>query len=92
MNIAVHNTIIIVILPPKITEGINPINDAANPLSKAPISFDDPINTPFTAETLPRISSGVNSCAILPLITMLTLSNEPLAANSNNDNIDDLEL
>ena len=31
MNIAVHNTMIIVILPPKITEGINPINDAANP-------------------------------------------------------------
>ena len=44
MNNAVHNTMIIVILPPKITEGINPIKDAANPLSNAPISFDDPIS------------------------------------------------
>lgn len=48
-------TITSVILPPKITDGTVPNNLAAVPDSKAPISFDEPINIEFTADTRPRI-------------------------------------
>ena len=45
---------------PKTTEGIKPRSFAATPLSKEPSSLEEPINTLLTADTLPRISSGVN--------------------------------
>jgi hypothetical protein len=57
----VMDTTKIVIHPPKITEGIDPINLALTPDSKAPNSFDEPINMLLTEATLPRISSGVNA-------------------------------
>ena len=57
----VSATISNVIEPPAMTDGISPRNLAAKPLSKAPISLEAPMNIPFTAETLPRISSGVRS-------------------------------
>lgn len=57
VNAAMSN----VIDPPAITDGTSPSNLAARPLSKAPISLDAPMNMPFTAETLPRISSGVSN-------------------------------
>lgn len=44
-----------VIHPPKTTAGTVRISFAVKPDSKAPISFDDPINMLFTAETRPRI-------------------------------------
>ena len=52
-------TTINVMLPPNITEGIKPISFAATPDSNEPSSFDEPMNIPFTADTRPRISSGV---------------------------------
>jgi hypothetical protein len=48
-----------VMLPPKITDGINPINFAATPDSNDPNSFDDPRKILFTEATRPRISLGV---------------------------------
>ena len=73
----VRETMAIVIQPPKITEGTVPKSLAAVPDSKAPISFDEPINIEFTAETRPRIWSGVKSCIIVPRIITLMLSNAP---------------
>ena len=58
---ATKPTIPIVMQPPKITEGIRPRSFAATPDSNAPISFEEPMNIPLTAATLPRISSGVES-------------------------------
>lgn len=70
-----------VIKPPNITDGTTPISLAASPDSNAPISFEEPMNMLFTAETLPFIFSGVLSCMIVCLITTLTLSNIPLRAS-----------
>ena len=63
--LAVAPTIIMVIIPPKTTEGFNPITLAATPDSNPPISFEEPINMLLTAETLPRMSSGVESCKMV---------------------------
>ena len=72
-----------VMLPPKITEGIKPINFAATPDSNDPNSLDEPINIPLTADTLPRISSGVYNWIIVLLIITLTLSTIPLNIKKN---------
>ena len=45
--------------PPTITAGTAPIAAAATPDSKAPSSFEPPMNTRSTAPTRPRISGGV---------------------------------
>jgi len=74
-----------VTLPPNITEGIVPSSDAAVPDSNAPISFEDPINIEFTADTRPRIFSGVNNCMIVPRIITLMLSNAPSVKRKIND-------
>src|SRR5205823_9104944 len=47
-------TVTSVMIPPKMTEGAVPINLAATPDSKAPISLEEPMKIPFTAETRPR--------------------------------------
>ncbi len=77
-RIDVMDTTNIVIHPPKITEGIVPINLALTPDSNAPNSFDEPINILLTAATLPLISSGVKACMMVERTTTLTLSKIPL--------------
>ena len=47
--------------PPTTTAGTVPNTRAATPLSNAPSSFDDPMNTEFTADTRPSMSGGVSS-------------------------------
>ena len=42
-------------------DGFKPNILAVAPDSKAPISLDEPMKIPLTAETLPRISSGVDN-------------------------------
>ena len=64
-------------LPPKMTEGIVPISLAVAPDSNAPISLEELIKIPFTADTLPRISSGVSICKMVERIITLTLSKAP---------------
>ena len=59
-------------------EGFSPNALAVAPDSNAPISFDEPIKIPFTAETLPRILSGVANCKTVCRMTTLTLSKAPV--------------
>lgn len=66
-----------VIPPPNSTEGTTPISRAETPDSNAPSSLDEPINIELTAETRPRIPSGVKSCKMLVRIITLTLSKAP---------------
>ena len=74
-----------VMLPPKITDGTVPNSLAAVPDSNAPISFDEPINIEFTADTLPRIWSGVKSWMIVPRIITLMLSKAPSVKRKTRD-------
>lgn len=67
-----------VMVPPKITDGIVPINEAATPLSNCPNSLLLFIKTELTEDTLPRILSGTNSWKIVPRMITLTPSNRPL--------------
>ena len=78
-------TMIRVMLPPKITDGTVPNIFAAVPDSKAPISLEDPINIELTAETLPRIWSGVSNCMMVPRIITLTLSKAPSVNKNSSD-------
>ena len=71
--------------PPKTTEGTVPMSLAAKPDSKAPISLEDPMNTPLTDETRPLMESGVKACMMLARITTLTLSAAPMAPRSTRD-------
>ena len=74
-----------VMLPPNITDGTVPKSLAAVPDSNAPISFDEPINIEFTADTRPRILSGVNNCIMVLRIITLMLSKAPSVKRKNND-------
>src|SRR4030095_1856668 len=76
----------IVPMPPATTEITGPNSAAVNPDSSAPNSFDVPIKILFTAETRPRISSGVTSCTIEPRMITLTLSKAPMKNSKPSDN------
>src|SRR5207302_3014828 len=73
-------------IPPATTEMTGPNNAAVNPDSSAPNSFEVPMKMLFTAETRPRISSGVTNCTIEPRTITLTLSSAPATNNIDNDN------
>src|SRR5260370_38334455 len=48
--------------------------------------FDVPMKILFTADTRPRISSGVTNCTIEPRMMTLTLSNAPMRRSTPSDN------
>ena len=73
-------------MPPLTTENTGPYNSATPPDSRPPSSFDALTNTPFTADTLPRIASGVINWTSVCRMTMLTLSNAPVKTSIANDN------
>src|SRR5882724_8327788 len=73
-------------MPPATTEITGPNSAAVNPDSRAPNSFDVPIQILFTDETRQRISSGVTSCTMEPRMITLTLSNAPIRSNTQSDN------
>jgi hypothetical protein len=50
--------------PPTTIAAFVPHHLAVNPDSNAPISLEEPMKIPFTAETRPRMLSGVASCNI----------------------------
>src|SRR6266513_482254 len=85
-HIATPRTTRIVPIPPPTTETTGPNNAAVKPDSSAPNSFEVPMKMLFTAETRPRISSGVISCTIEPRMITLTLSNAPIRNNKPSDN------
>jgi hypothetical protein len=68
-----------VIVPPKTTQGIVPIQLATIPLSKAPSSFEEQTKIQFTAAILPRSASGESSLTIERRMTMLMPSKAPPA-------------
>src|SRR6202040_4231298 len=78
-------------MPPPTTEITGPKSAAVNPDSNAPNSFDVPMKMLFTAETRPRISSGVTSCTIEPRMITLTLSTAPAINSIDTDNQKALE-
>src|SRR5207245_7149756 len=59
---AVATTTRMVPTPPVTTEMTGPNNCATRPDSNPPNSFEVPMNRLFTADTRPRISSGVSNC------------------------------
>ena len=63
---------------PKMTEGIKPRRRAAKPDSKAPISLEEPMKRLLTAETRPRMLSGVRSWMMVERMTTEMLSKTPL--------------
>src|SRR5438128_11745570 len=73
-------------MPPATTEMTGPNSAAVNPDSSAPNSLDVPMKMLFTAETRPRISSGVTSCTMDPRMITLTLSNAPIRNNTTSEN------
>ena len=54
-----------------------PNSQAVSPDSSPPRSFEATINTPLTADTRPRISSGVSICTNVWRTTTLMLSSAP---------------
>ena len=72
-------------MPPPTTAPTGPNAAAVTPLSHAPNSFEELINTRSTAETRPRIESGVRNGTSTPRMTMLTLSNAPTSASAPSD-------
>src|SRR6266705_2439813 len=83
---ATPSTTKIVPMPPATTEISGPNRAAVKPDSSAPNSFEVPMKMLFTAETRPRISSGVTSCTMEPRMITLTLSNAPTMNSIPNDN------
>jgi len=57
---------------PATTEMTGPNSAAVVPDSKAPSSFEEPMNTLFTADTRPRFSSGVSNCTSVCRTSTLT--------------------
>src|SRR5690349_11788029 len=61
-------------MPPNITAGTVPIRAAVVPDSNSPSSLEAPMKSMETADTRPRIASGVESWIRLPRILTLTMS------------------
>src|SRR3712207_6544697 len=76
---------------PLTTETTGPNQCATNPDSRPPNSLEDPIKTLLTAETRPRIWSGVRSCTSVCRITTLMLSNAPVKNSMANESQNDLD-
>ena len=85
VNLAVTITTKTVKIPPTTIDGFKPNALAVVPDSKAPISFDEPMKIELTADTLPRISSGVKSCTNIDRIKTDTASKAPESISSANE-------
>ena len=64
----------IVAMPPNTMAGPTPSRAAATPLSNDPTSLEAPMNTFSTADTRPRIGSGVASGTMVERMNTLTAS------------------
>lgn len=76
------STTSIVPMPPPTTEMTGPNIAAVTPLSNPPKSLEVPMKTLFTADTLPRISSGVSTCTRVERMTTLMLSSAPVSTSA----------
>ena len=73
-------------MPPASTAGTAPIRAASAPDSNSPSSFEAPMNTALTAETRPRMSSGVSICTRVWRTNTLTMSAAPSTSRQSSDN------
>ena len=73
--------------PPTTVAAIGPITAAMLPARNSPSSLLAPMNTPFTALTRPRMSSGVSSCTSVCRTTTLTMSAPPLTASATSESV-----
>src|ERR1043165_4076411 len=78
-------------MPPKTTAGTVPIRAAVVPDSNSPNSLEAPMNSMETAETRPRITSGVESWIRLPRILTLTMSDAPNTNSASSDSGNQVE-
>ena len=67
------------------TAGTAPSSAAAAPDSKAPSSFDAPMNTPSTADTRPSTSFGVANVTVVWRMFIEYMSTNPLTASASAD-------
>src|SRR5262245_3505383 len=72
-------------IPPRTAAGTAPRRRATTPDSNSPNSLEEPIKMELTAEILPRIESGEESCTAAVRTTMLTLSKAPLKPRATRD-------
>src|SRR3954464_12852424 len=85
-------TVKIVAAPPDTTENTGPRYWLTIPDSNPPSSLEVPMNKLFTAETRPRISSGVSNCTNVCRTMTLTLSANPQINSIASDNQYDREM
>ena len=71
--------------PPITTELTGPNSAAVAPDSNSPSWFDAPMKMELTADTRPRISSGVSSCTSVMRVTTLMLSAAPVTTKASSD-------
>ena len=88
---AVVPVVKMVITPPKTTAVTVPNSLAANPLSKAPNSLEEPTKIELTEATRPRILSGVFNCNMVCLMIMETPSTAPLKNKAATDSQKEVE-
>src|SRR5262245_33135937 len=81
----------IVPTPPETTANTGPNQCETKPDSNPPSSFEVPMNKLFTAETLPRFSSGVSNCTKVCRTTTLMLSTAPQMARASMETTYDFE-
>src|SRR5262245_10858188 len=89
--LATAATVASVMQPPSTTDGTRPSHWAATPDSNSPISLLVPMKMMLTAETRPRIESGVSSCNTVERMTTEMLSAAPRANRQKSDNENDFE-
>ena len=82
----------IVPTPPMTTEKTGPNIAATVPDSNAPSSFDVPMNRPLSADTRPRMSSGVAVWTRVERTTTLMLSHTPRMKSMARDSGKDREI
>jgi hypothetical protein len=68
--------------PPITTDGTTPNHAAVTPDSNSPNWFDVPMKSALTADTRPRIASGVCNCTSDERTTTLTMSAAPMSARA----------
>src|ERR1051325_9442538 len=78
-------------MPPATTLVIGPHQDAVTPDSKPPSSLDAPMKTELTAETRPRLESGVRIWMSVWRMTTEMLSNAPVKTRAIMERVKDRE-
>ena len=79
-------------MPPETAEKTGPASAATVPDSNAPSSLEAPMKTPFSADTRPRMLSGVSTWMSVVRTTTLMLSQAPRKNSMTSENQNTLEM